>query len=419
MALPYHRVNNADDSTGKTWGFEGNNVFILLGGLLLGISILSEGMSHGWSPVTVGVAGAAPVIVGSVWVFGFRQGNPLMPMNVHRFDSLWKGEFGRLVLAGVAFALVIGGVIYWKHLHPVTTSKRGHVAVTDAQASRSTVTTFDNNIPVFRPAPPASTPPQSGITPATKAAPKAQTSLMAFSFSDTPHLSDSYAAYGRFLRCKLLITVDSNSIQTPIVGVLLEDVYSIHHELLIPAMAEVHGMAQAASAEERIASQSHWVLVWKKDGQEVELPLDGIALDHAPSPKGTGWGLTDGSAGLRGQEIRSDNLAEIKMLLAQFSAGFAQSFAQSGLQSVITPSGTVLASQNNGFQQAAAQGAENAANLYAQQIADTVKREGIFIRVPAGTDFYVYVTQTIDASQARVGATMNSHMADSSPSKLP
>jgi hypothetical protein len=76
MALPYHRVNNADDSTGKTWGFEGNNVFILLGALLLGISILSEGMSKGWSPVTVCVAGAAPVILGSVWVFGFRQGKP-------------------------------------------------------------------------------------------------------------------------------------------------------------------------------------------------------------------------------------------------------------------------------------------------------------------------------------------------------
>ena len=242
---------------------------------------------------------------------------------------------------------------------------------------------------------------------------------MAFAFSDTPRLGDAYAAYGRFLRCKLLITVDSNRIQTPIVGVLMEDLYSANHQLLIPAMAEVHGMAQPDSAESRIGSQTQWVVTWKtNEGQEVELPLSGLALDHTPSPNGTGWSLTDGSAGLRGQEIRTDNLAEIKMLLAQFGSGFAQSFAQSGLQSVITANGTVLSSQNNGFQQAAGQGVENAANLYAQQIADTVKREGIFIRVPAGTDFYVYVTQTIDASQARAGATMNAHMADSTPSKL-
>ena len=90
MALPYHRVNNADDSTGKTWGFEGNNVFILLGALLLGISILSEGMSKGWSPVTVGMAGAAPLIVSSLWVFGFRQGKP-PGYDVDCFDFWFSG----------------------------------------------------------------------------------------------------------------------------------------------------------------------------------------------------------------------------------------------------------------------------------------------------------------------------------------
>jgi hypothetical protein len=337
-------------------------------------------------------------------------------MNVHRFDSFWKGEFGRLVLAGVAFGLVIGGVIYWRHLHPGAPAKAAHVAVTDAQASRSTVTTFDGNIPVFQVPPPTPSPaPPAPVKPA----PKLAFSPMAFAFSDTPHVGDAYAAYGRFLRCKLLITVDSNHIQTPIVGTLMEDMCSPTRELLIPAGAEVHGMAQNDSAEDRIASQNQWVVVWRtKDSREVELPLTGIALDHAPSPDGAGWGLTDGSAGLRGQEIRTDHLAEIKMLLAQFGTGFAQSFAQSGLQSVITPSGTVLASQNNGFQQAAAQGAENAANLYAQQIADTVKREGIFIRVPAGTDFYLYITQTIDAGQARVGATMAQHDTDTAASKL-
>jgi hypothetical protein len=337
-------------------------------------------------------------------------------MNVHRFNFLWKGQFGRLVLAGAAFALVIGGVIYWKHLHPPMASKAGRAAAPNAQASQSTVTTYNANIPIFHaplptPQPVTSEPPH--------AAPKPTLSPMAFAFTETTHLGTTYAAYGRFLRCKLLITVDSNHIQTPIVGTLMEDVCSPTRELLIPAGAEVHGMAQSDSAEDRIASQNQWVVVWRtKDVREVEMPLQGIALDHVPRPDGSGWGLTDGSAGLRGQEIRTDNLAEIKMLLAQFSVGFAQSFAESGLQSVITPSGTVLTSQNNGFQQAGAQGVQNAANLYAQQIADTVKRQGIFVRVPAGTDFYLYVTQTIDAGQARVGATMAKHDADAAVSKL-
>jgi hypothetical protein len=334
-------------------------------------------------------------------------------MDVHRFGFLWKGDFGRLVLAGIAFALIIGGLLYWKTLHPASAPPPGHPAVIDAEASQSKVTTFDSDMPVFHVAPPS--PPV--VLPPARPEPKSALSLLAFTDSDAPRIGDAYAAYGRFLRCKLLITVDSNRIQTPIVGILMEDVYSANHQLLIPALAEVHGMAQGDSAESRIGSQNQWVIVWERDGQEVELPLSGIALDHTPNPSGTGWSLTDGSAGLRGEEIRTDNLAEIKMLLAQFGAGFAQSFAQSGLQSVITANGTTLTSQNNGFQQAAAQGAQNAASLYAQQIADTVKREGVYIRVPAGTDFYLYVTQTLDPSKARVGASEATHLSDFNPAK--
>ncbi len=91
MALAYHRVNNADDSSGKTWGFEGNNVFILLGGLLIGISIVSEGMSKGWHPLVVVVAGVSPVVLGAVWVFGFRQGKP-PSYDVDLLDTVINGK---------------------------------------------------------------------------------------------------------------------------------------------------------------------------------------------------------------------------------------------------------------------------------------------------------------------------------------
>jgi hypothetical protein len=322
-------------------------------------------------------------------------------MDVHRFDSLWKGQFGRFVLTGIGFGLVIGVVVYWKGRHPKVTPAPAALTA-NAQASQSTVTTLDNNIPTFH----MTSPPARQQATAQARASRTPTSLMAFPISDQPQLGAAYAAYGRFIRCKLLITVDSNRIETPIVGIVLEDVYSVTHELVIPAMTEVHGMAQLNSAEERIGSQNRWVLIWQKDGQEVELPVSGIALDHDPAPTGNGWGITDGSAGLRGETIKTDNLAEIKELLAQFTAGIAQSLAQNEVQSAITANGTVITQQNNGMQQALGQGAENAANLYAQQVAETVKRDGIFVRVPAGTDFYLYVTQTIDPSQARSGATL-------------
>jgi hypothetical protein len=41
---------------------------------------------------------------------------------------------------------------------------------------------------------------------------------------------------------------------------------------------------------------------------------------------------------------------------------------------------------------------------YAQQIASAIERDGFFVRVPAGKQFYIYCTEAIDLSKARVGA---------------
>ena len=72
---------------------------------------------------------------------------------------------------------------------------------------------------------------------------------------------------------------------------------------------------------ERIASGSSWTLVWQ--GGE-ELRLKAIALDREFSGDQEGWGITDGSAGLRGRIIKSDDLAEIKLFAATFLSGAAE-----------------------------------------------------------------------------------------------
>jgi hypothetical protein len=40
---------------------------------------------------------------------------------------------------------------------------------------------------------------------------------------------------------------------------------------------------------------------------------------------------------------------------------------------------------------------------YADQIAQTIERDGFFVRVPAGKQYYVYCTEAIDLSKAKVG----------------
>jgi hypothetical protein len=40
---------------------------------------------------------------------------------------------------------------------------------------------------------------------------------------------------------------------------------------------------------------------------------------------------------------------------------------------------------------------------YAQQIYDSIQKDGFYVRVPSGKQFYLYVLQTIDRADATLG----------------
>jgi hypothetical protein len=67
-------------------------------------------------------------------------------------------------------------------------------------------------------------------------------------------------------------------------------------------------------------------------------------------------------------------------------------------------------------QNAALQGTSAVLNNYAQQIADSIKENGFYVRVPAGKQFYLYVMQTIDLEKARQGeSTLNQEKPQPKP----
>lgn len=207
-------------------------------------------------------------------------------------------------------------------------------------------------------------------------------------------LSEDFAPFGRLIPCELVITVDSSSIQTPIVGLVTEDIFH-HGELIIPAGTEVHGSAQVDRARERIASNGRWTLVWQNG---KELNVSGLALDHELDPDTGTWGITDGSAGLRGKLLKTDNLAEVKLYIATLLSGAASALTENQ----VTAFGTLALPT---LQNAPLQGAQSVLDRYAQQILQTIERDGFYVRVPAGKQFYLYVRQTIDGQDAKIGAT--------------
>ena len=207
-------------------------------------------------------------------------------------------------------------------------------------------------------------------------------------------LGPDYAPFGRLLQCELIVTVDSSSINTPIIGLVTDDIWH-NGRLIIPAGTEVHGTAKVDRVRERIASSGGWTFVWQ--GGE-ELTVSGLALDREKEADGTGWGITDGSAGLRGELLKSDDLAEIKLFAATFLSGAANVLTEK--EQTIFGSQTAPSLQN-----APLVGAQQVLNTYAKQILEAIQRDGFYVRVAAGKQFYLYVTQTIDRSKAIIGGT--------------
>ncbi|MGN6552730.1 MAG: TrbI/VirB10 family protein [Verrucomicrobiota bacterium] len=208
-------------------------------------------------------------------------------------------------------------------------------------------------------------------------------------------LGEIYAPYGRLIPCETIVTVDSASIQTPIIGLVTENIYHAG-KLVIPAGTEVHGTAQTDRHRERIASGNSWTFVWQ--GGE-ELRLKGVALDREFSGDQEGWGITDGSAGLRGRLIKTDNLAEIKLFAATFLSGVASSLTEKEQ--------TIFGSiDSRSLNNAPFKGAEKVLSVYAQRIYDAIQRDGFYVRVSSGKQFYIYILQTIDRSDAVIGGTL-------------
>ena len=115
-------------------------------------------------------------------------------------------------------------------------------------------------------------------------------------------------------------------------------------------------------------------------------------------PIRSGWAITDGSAGLRGEVIKSDNLADIKLFAATFLSGAAGALTEKQ-QTVFGPVNSPTL--NN----APFAGAQAVLQTYAQQIFDSIQKNGFYVRVPSGKQFYLYVLQTIDAADASLGGT--------------
>ena len=221
------------------------------------------------------------------------------------------------------------------------------------------------------------------------------------------------APYGRLIPCETIVALESNRLETPIIGLVTEDVWH-NGRLVIPAGAEVHGRASLDRARERLAAQGAWRIVWRTpDGDNgTELLTDGIVLDREFDAATKTWGEHDGSAGLRGQVVRTDSDRELKLFAATFLAT-----ATAALQDTRPTAGLLGESSvpTTTARNAVLAGTGAVLREYAQAIRESIARDGFYLRVPAGKPFYLYLTETLDRSHARRSAAVAQATTPSRP----
>jgi hypothetical protein len=234
-----------------------------------------------------------------------------------------------------------------------------------------------------------------------------------------------YAPLGRMIRCKLVNTIDSSNISTPVQGLVTDDLLW-NGRIIIPKCSEVHGLAQVDKSRERIAAEGAWTFIlFDRDdpGRGRELVVKGLALDREDDPefkalmvghlvvdpKVRTWGITDGSAGLRGVVIKTNNNDVLNLFVATFLSGIAQSVQGTVTnvfgQSVASPNAYSPTGVAGYLVNPPALGAEAVLDRYAQMVMDSIERDGFFIRVPAGKLFYIYVTEDILTGRATIGGS--------------
>lgn len=224
-------------------------------------------------------------------------------------------------------------------------------------------------------------------------------------------VSERFAPYGRLIACKMVNTVESGDTDTPLIAVVIEDLWWINakgeKKLIIPAGTEVYGTVNGAKPmRNRLTTGNNFILVWQATSNMVgfELQLKGVALEKSTHPENRMLAaITDMSAGIPGQVMSNENLSKFLMYTLAFGQGLAQGYQTN---EVYTDSGVTITTQDGTTKNAMARGAETLAQVMLQDVSQMIAKESYYIRVPSGTEFYIFVQQVINLDDAQIADTL-------------
>lgn len=231
-----------------------------------------------------------------------------------------------------------------------------------------------------------------------------------------PPVSERYLPYGTLIPCKLVNAIDSTSEGTPVVAVVLEDMHNRDvtgtSQLVIPAgTLAVLDSTAAGRERDRIAADGLWRLVWRTRDEDngLELPVAARALMRDFDPVTGLYGEKDGRAGLRGEVVESPEARRLGAATQAFIQGGLAAAKEYDVSS--NALGQTLRNPLPSLRNALLGGAESYVQRYADDLRQRLERDIVYVRVAAGTEFYLFPKQTVDFRQARRGSHEPAHPA--------
>ncbi len=227
-------------------------------------------------------------------------------------------------------------------------------------------------------------------------------------------LSERYAPYGRLLNCKLVNTLESNVEGTPLIAMVIEDLWWVNakgeRKLIIPAGTEVHGR-MGSCVRNRMMASGNFILVWQLTSGEVgmELQLNGRVLEKSNQAGNKNLAtITDLAEGIPGRVMNNTNLNE----MLQYTMAFVQGLS-AGFQSNRTyDNGSTIIHENDGStKNALASAFQQMSEVALENISDKINKESYYIRVAAGTEFYLYIEQVTNVEKAAIADSALNNLA--------
>lgn len=218
----------------------------------------------------------------------------------------------------------------------------------------------------------------------------------------------------RVIRCELIAGPATGNIETPLIGVVVENQYAIDPDgvtrLVIPAGVEVHGVGKPSPIRDRIDGTGAWTFVWRTNDENnaMELTVNALALNRDYDPASRVYGDAEKSPGILGRRFESVGDKLIQSALLASAAALTRDLKT--YSSVLNPLTSQVVNQakptvGNALLEAGAAGTDT----IAQQL-DAIRKEidekGYYVAVLPGKEFYLYTKEPVDLRKVRRPQTL-------------